>query len=94
MSKIMKCTYCGRHTDKGHGTTWDHIRPLSKGGLNERVNKVICCRDCNQLKKDKMLYIWLYDLQVLQEYKLSPPGYNLGIIGRMIENIKTMTEHL
>jgi 5-methylcytosine-specific restriction endonuclease McrA len=46
------CTYCGEHREQ---MSWDHIVPLSRGGLNATVNMVRCCVSCNGLKADRLI---------------------------------------
>lgn len=42
-----KCVYCGR----GGKLEWDHVKPISKGGLNLLCNLVPACRSCNAIKR-------------------------------------------
>lgn len=44
------CWICG-----GHGDTIDHVKPLSKGGLNIPANMRPACRRCNSRKRDMWL---------------------------------------
>lgn len=50
------CFYCSvKCTPKLGNTntfTIDHVRPLSKGGLNHSKNRVGACRSCNDRKSD------------------------------------------
>lgn len=52
------CFYCGCELIKRAGEhhkrkrTMDHLRPLSRGGLAGKKNKVPCCYPCNKLKDD------------------------------------------
>lgn len=48
MKTGSKCWYCG-DCDSG---TIDHVVPVSKGGSDEIVNLVACCKVCNSSKKD------------------------------------------
>jgi 5-methylcytosine-specific restriction endonuclease McrA len=43
------CQYCGSSDD----LTTDHIRPLAKGGTNDRWNLQTLCAFCNNLKGDQ-----------------------------------------
>lgn len=45
------CPYCGKRIMK-RDITLDHIIPLSKGGHPGRRNKIVACRECNELKAD------------------------------------------
>lgn len=46
--------------------TIDHVIPKSKGGSNQRDNKVCACSPCNHKKEDKLLEPELY-LQIKVE---------------------------
>lgn len=48
------CAYC----DKQNPDTWDHVVPLSKGGLDLIENIVPCCRSCNNKKQAQNLSQW------------------------------------
>lgn len=48
------CAYC-----QNPATTFDHIVPLSRGGLTEPGNIVPACRSCNSSKRDRLLTEWL-----------------------------------
>lgn len=47
----IKCAYCGRKYDEKNKKTVDHIVPKSKGGQTELSNILICCSNCNSIKK-------------------------------------------
>lgn len=51
-----RCRYCGCQVKWGDqrgpsGATYDHVKPIEKGGLNTLDNVVIACRSCNSRKK-------------------------------------------
>jgi 5-methylcytosine-specific restriction endonuclease McrA len=51
----FKCKWCGR--DSGDvKLEIDHIVPVSKGGLTEKRNLQVLCRECNCGKTDKSPY--------------------------------------
>lgn len=57
------CYLCGEHTPKGLRGTYDdrapeldHIKPLSKGGTHTMDNVACCCRKCNNIKGDTILF--------------------------------------
>lgn len=54
----FRCAHCGRKTypkmSGGRGTI-DHYVPLSKGGVNQKVNYVYLCEECNKEKDSKIL---------------------------------------
>jgi 5-methylcytosine-specific restriction endonuclease McrA len=48
-----RCLYCGRHRSQLRGReflTRDHVRPISRGGLNTWGNVVTACSPCNNRK--------------------------------------------
>ncbi len=51
------CQYCGRHKSELRGRqflTRDHIRPISRGGLNGWENVVTSCSPCNNQKGGRL----------------------------------------
>lgn len=44
------CHYCGKK-HKPEELTMDHVIPLSRGGISERMNIVPACKECNNRKK-------------------------------------------
>jgi len=54
------CAYCGAQMELHPAgaidrlATVDHILPRRLGGSNDRLNKVLCCRNCNRTKGDGM----------------------------------------
>lgn len=86
------CRYCRRNfLENFIDKTKDHIIPVSKGGLNIKENKVPCCYDCNQWKKDKMPEDWLKELQAIikKEKRIKLP-YDKNMVGLMIGNLKSV----
>ena len=51
-----KCYYC-ENNFKAKELTMDHIVPLSKGGLSEKSNLVPCCKDCNNKKRNSLIFV-------------------------------------
>lgn len=47
------CVYCGKIA-----TEVDHVRPLSRGGVEHPLNMVPACKSCNSGKKDRLLDEW------------------------------------
>lgn len=43
-----KCWMCG-----DNASTWDHVKPLAKGGLHILANLRPACKPCNSGKKDR-----------------------------------------
>jgi len=87
------CRYCVREFDYGIEKTKDHVVPVSRGGLDLKLNRVPCCWDCNQWKGDKTPENWLKELQkiVKKENKIRPP-YNKAMVGLMIGRLKKVIE--
>lgn len=48
------CAYCANRAD-----TWDHVVPVSKGGITEPGNIVPACTPCNSSKRDRDVDEWL-----------------------------------
>lgn len=48
------CQYCGRKSPEVV-LSIDHIKPISKGGTNEKQNLITACLDCNKGKGTKIL---------------------------------------
>lgn len=50
-----RCAYCKKNLRKPKkwGKHVDHIKPLAKGGTNDRKNLQILCQRCNVIKYDK-----------------------------------------
>lgn len=48
------CAYCDNQAE-----TWDHVVPVSKGGITEPANIVPACISCNSSKRDRNLDAWL-----------------------------------
>jgi 5-methylcytosine-specific restriction endonuclease McrA len=46
------CMYCGSHQAEW-GLTRDHVRPMSRGGLDRWSNVVTACRSCNTRKGNR-----------------------------------------
>lgn len=65
-AQLGLCFYCGdemlftgsggdfRNCTSPYRCTVDHITPLGRGGENNLLNKIACCRACNQHKGDRM----------------------------------------
>ena len=52
-----RCLYCGRHRSQLRGReflTRDHVRPISRGGLNIWNNVVTACSPCNNRKGSQL----------------------------------------
>ena len=52
-----KCFYCNSLL-KRHEVTMDHLLPVSKGGQSNKNNVVICCKACNNKKRDLAAFEW------------------------------------
>ncbi len=48
------CQYCGRKPPEVI-LHCDHIHPKSKGGMDDEINLITSCKDCNLGKRDKIL---------------------------------------
>lgn len=50
----FKCAYCGIGSNESV-LEIDHLKPVSRGGTNDFLNLVACCRECNRGKYNKVL---------------------------------------
>lgn len=50
---VYTCYVCGNDT-VNEKITVDHIIPLSRGGINHRVNMKLCCSCCNRQKSNEL----------------------------------------
>ena len=50
-----RCCMCGKKVYFGYGATIDHFVPLNKGGINQDLNLVMLCDECNHNKADKVI---------------------------------------
>ena len=53
MRTIILCEECSRNKRVAVGVIADHIKPLAKGGTNDRANYQLLCRDCAAAKDAK-----------------------------------------
>lgn len=53
-----RCRYClTTEANSGIPLTFDHVTPVSKGGLTSFENVCLACRPCNEFKSDGMKVI-------------------------------------
>ena len=50
-----RCCHCGKLKYIGYGATIDHFIPISKGGMNQHLNLIMLCEDCNKEKDDQIV---------------------------------------
>lgn len=72
------CTYCG---EDNFPMTVDHVKPLSKGGTDDRGNLVPACRPCNTEKLDFTPEEWQAWRQETGRHW--PPESRSAFIGRL-----------
>lgn len=48
------CAYCGSNGK----LTVDHIIPMSRGGMHDLSNLVMCCKPCNSSKNNRLMNEW------------------------------------
>ncbi len=56
-----RCYYCGTELSPEEMTT-DHAKPKSKGGSGHVENLRVACHECNGLKGDKDIDVFLEEL--------------------------------
>lgn len=49
VTKAPKCTYCGQSLTQ-RKATFDHVKPVSKGGYHKIQNGALACWTCNTRK--------------------------------------------
>lgn len=54
--RTLNCVYCGEIDSKGNDV--DHVRPLSRGGIEHESNLVSACDTCNSSKRARLLTEW------------------------------------
>jgi 5-methylcytosine-specific restriction endonuclease McrA len=52
-----RCHYCGRKVAPAK-LTMDHVVPLARGGKSVKNNLVAACKECNNRKKDSLVFEW------------------------------------
>lgn len=52
-----KCHYCAKSLAKDD-CTMDHIVPIVRGGKSTKGNVAIACKECNNRKKDRLVFDW------------------------------------
>ena len=57
-SHAKRCAYCGKKLFFIEDKTIDHINPKSKGGSEKIKNKIVVCKECNQIKSNQTLKIF------------------------------------
>lgn len=67
------CTYCAELTESSQRVI-DHIQPLSKGGQHSSINLAMCCRRCNNKKKDLPLHEFIQRLALEKRQSSTNPG--------------------
>lgn len=65
-----RCIYCGKKLH-GHGTI-EHLKPVCKGGDNDRCNLFLSCKHCNSQKgsKDFVDYVMEYHPAYIIDYSM------------------------
>lgn len=68
-----RCGYCGVAFISSQEMTVDHIVPRTRGGSNDRSNKLACCAACNATKGNRPLR---YLRDALQRRGTGRPMFN------------------
>ena len=80
-----ECQYCGKKMTNSEATL-DHIVPKSKGGKNDFLNLVTCCKKCNHKKGNKFLS------QTSMKLRRRPKIPLVSEIGGFPEEIRYITD--
>lgn len=56
------CMYCNQKVT-WKKSTLDHVIPTARGGEDTKLNVVLCCRQCNATKADRLIEEWIDDLR-------------------------------
>jgi hypothetical protein len=75
LEKGLTCAYCGATSN----LTADHIIPISRGGIDPRVTKILdsadntvcACKKCNSSKRDRDIFEWYGQERVAEIPKLA-----------------------
>jgi hypothetical protein len=52
--QLHQCVYCGQSFGRRVHIEYDHFIPFCYSGDNDRLNMVAACRECNQIKNDRL----------------------------------------
>lgn len=61
------CPWCKEYIYNINDFTWDHIVPRSKGGSNDLSNLQPMHKECNNVKKENLLYEEEYSYDIFSE---------------------------
>ena len=96
------CAHCGTPLhlvdNNVKNATVDHYIPLSKGGINQKLNTIMLCKDCNKKKQNKIIapenYIRYLKPQYMKEIRDYYDSYihSFEYIGR--ENLMCCDEYV
>ena len=88
-----KCYYCERNFNSdgylnAGRKTIDHIVPLSKNGLDQKENVVICCQWCNDMKGNLSLNQFFKKIKEVKKTGSVMPIEQLNLIQNNIINLR------
>lgn len=91
----MNCYYCNRRLTQcgGMAKTKDHIIPMSKGGVNGKVNIVLCCKDCNQIKGSNLLYQFMIKIEKAIRKEKKYINYTSDELQIIVRNVKSLIDN-
>ena len=85
------CAYCGKRMNQVEGhknmETVDHIFPKSNGGNDSAINRLPCCRNCNQIKGSDSLEYFLSQIR----FRIDA---NIGNSKLSYKRLKHMEKHI
>lgn len=71
----FRCGRCGKQLGMNPNSTLDHFVPLSKGGINQKLNIVPLCEECNKRKSNKIVDPEWYLKYIRNDEKAKLIGY-------------------
>lgn len=87
------CCYCGMQITILSQWTKEHLVPKSRGGNNSPLNKMDCCKRCNNSRARKELEVWLKELEI--KYADSAPDTQAKYYYEtLVENVKHWIDYV
>lgn len=91
------CAYCDKELKYKQDATRDHLYPASRGGNGFFINKVWCCRSCNNYKGDLELSEWLLKVQEKLNklcYTINRHDFKINYYTKLLKNIPKYIDYV